>query len=334
MGLSSSKNLPIILLFGPSRAGKSSFINTLARRTLAPIGSASNESTTISVTPYNISVRTQNNNNNLLLIDIPGINDSKLRMSNAEINARVEEKILSLTTQDSLSCILVFESLASQPSHLRSTLCALEGLLGANYKQSVVVVLTKEDCIMDEEELEGAKKTAEGICKGFGMPYTYWTNNHHQFTVDEQVLSRQAGELKSKIESVSKYSMQGVKSYHQKIEQLARALSLTTPKNKRTEQFEVVSKVMKPYTVQVTKYRTNYRVYSKRRGGIAGAFGGRKEVVEPYQEAYVENETRYQEEEVRSIQTREVEIPFASDHFANIAKTEILKELRDKYRQI
>jgi len=333
MGLQSSKNLPCILLFGPSRAGKSSFINTLARKALASVGGSSNESTTSTVTSYNVTIRAQNLID-LLLIDVPGSNDSKLRMSNAEIKARIEEKLLSLTIQDSLSCIFVFESLASEPTQLRSTLCALEGLLGSNYKQSVVVVLTKEDAVMDEEELEGSKKTAEGICKGFGMQYIYWTNNHHQFTVDEQVFARQVGELKNKIESVSKYSMQGVKNYHKKIEERARVLELSTPKKKRIEQVEVVSKEFQPYTVPVTKYRTKYHVYEKSRGGLAGLFGGTRQVVEPYTEAYIENETRYREVEVKKLQKKEVEIPFGPDHFINLAKSKVLKELRDKYRQV
>jgi GTP-binding protein EngB required for normal cell division len=72
------KQLKIILLVGYTRTGKDCFVNTLAGKTLAHEGAGNMDSTTKMSESYNITL----GNEEYLVINMPGFNDTQLSFTN------------------------------------------------------------------------------------------------------------------------------------------------------------------------------------------------------------------------------------------------------------
>ena len=103
----------IFLTFGPTRAGKSSFLNTISKKLLCEVGNKIKEGTTIDVTPYDFTIKFNGENQMMLIFDVPGIFDTRLRVTNNQINEKIKIGILEKTEKSSLDAILVFESCAN-----------------------------------------------------------------------------------------------------------------------------------------------------------------------------------------------------------------------------
>jgi len=322
------------LTSGPSRAGKSSFINTIGRKNVTQVGTSNNESTTDLVNPFPVDLTSlPRNPTSLTIFDVPGSDDSKMRMTNSEIKTKIEESVLSISKTDKLSAILVFESL-SEKSHLRKTISDLEFMLGPEYKKSTIVVLTKEDNFVYQEDRVGAKQTAEGICRDFNLPFIYIKNNHGNIRLTDAEYNEQFDLLMDMVKSLSPYLLKEVQYYQNKIVERAKYLQLTLPKNKTTVQIELEVEKIRSEEVPVQKSRIRYDVNEKRRGGVAGLFGGRKSVVTSSTEYYTENETRYFTETVTETRDQEMELEYDFSYYMNLAKEEVLKEIRSRMAEI
>jgi len=130
-----------VMLFGPSRSGKSSFVNTAMNSNKAAVGAATGYSTTTNAANYIMTVK---NSTTINVLDTPGLYDNRLQLSNREVKKKVEIILLEHSKNDYLDAILVFETVADDKVELPRTLSNLEDILGSNYKSSVIVVLTKK----------------------------------------------------------------------------------------------------------------------------------------------------------------------------------------------
>jgi len=324
----------LILTYGPSRTGKSSFINTIMKAEVTPVGSFNNESTTISVNSFEAILSSlPRNPTSLTIFDVPGKYDSKMRMTNTEIKRKIEETVLSISDTDRLSAILVFEALPNQPTQLRSTLMDLEFMLGPEYRRSTIVVLTKADKISDPEELDGAKRTAEGICQENNVPFIYLRNNHRGFTLNDAQYNEQFDSLMDKINLLPPYLLREVQHYQRKINERAKQLELTLEKNKKTVQIEYETQELESKIVPVQKSKVVFDIEKERCGGIAGWLGFTESTIKSRTEYYTENETRYHTETVTKTMDTEMELEYDVSYYLDMAKKEVLQEIRNQYRR-
>lgn len=327
-------NKLIVLTYGPSRTGKSSFINTAMRNDSTPVGSFNNESTTLSVTSFEADLTNlPRNPASLTIFDVPGKFDSQMRVTNTEIKQRIEATVLSNSNTDKISAILVFEALVNQPTQLRSTLMDVQEMLGPDYKKSTIVVLTKADKILDPEELAGSKHTAEAICKQFSLPFFYLQNNHRTCKLNDDQHGQQFDGLMDKINSLSPYLLTEVQHYKNRIKNRAAELKRTVPKQTKDVQVKFDTKELETQTVDVPRTRVVYNNCQERMPGILGFFGVQQSVVKSHTETYMESQTQISTKTVPKTETKKVEVEYDDSFYLNMAKEEILKEIRDQFRK-
>lgn len=129
-----------VVLFGPTQAGKSTTFNWLtdmgqAEGVAAATGDGSGESVTVEPKLRKSKIG--------LLLDTPGINDTKMRFTNDEAGKKIAIHVYGASLKRIK--IIVFEGLNNDAIQLRHTVAALMESLGPAVLKSVVVLATKAD---------------------------------------------------------------------------------------------------------------------------------------------------------------------------------------------
>lgn len=140
----------VYVLFGPSQAGKSSFINKLAGKAVAEVGSGMGISQTTTCQEYKV----ERPDGTFIFMDVPGISDNYLNALDDEIMLAIREKIRGYMTavlletgteRKSIDGIIIFEPLDYDYFQVYQTLSKAEILFGANMYDSSLLVFTKGD---------------------------------------------------------------------------------------------------------------------------------------------------------------------------------------------
>ncbi|KAF9030158.1 hypothetical protein BJ165DRAFT_1520082 [Panaeolus papilionaceus] len=147
----------VVLILGPTGAGKSSFIEALASNTSLGISSNRLEGFTQSITAYQIIDVQRQSGSPIYLVDVPGFSDTKIS----------EMKILSMLQDwkeksglDWFDRILYFMPINTPrlPGSQREVLKTFQALTGINTAEGITVVTTMWDCLWSQM----AKQRGEG----------------------------------------------------------------------------------------------------------------------------------------------------------------------------
>lgn len=146
----------IFFLFGPSQSGKSTWINTVGNLTgdaRAAVGNPSDRTSTTSIPKlYDITNSALFGGEKFVVIDVPGLWDNRLALTNDDIKLAIKAAVLRNTGGDfSLAGIIAFESLAGNLISFLSYIPILEEIFGANFLASTLLLLTKGDKLASKD---------------------------------------------------------------------------------------------------------------------------------------------------------------------------------------
>ena len=266
----------VCLVFGPSQYGKSTFINNILKfspiqdKKFAAVGSGNGESKTIKVESYNIGIipamfpYLREGYDTFQLIDVPGILDSGLRITKEEIFAQIKRILLQKGIQQ-LDAILVFESMKDDSRKLKITIEALLKVFGESVRQSIIVLSTKWDRVVDEE-YERIESHFENLISVLELAYIKWQNN---IKVRGELLLTQEEELKqisllgAYIKKCQPYCVKEMDSLLLKTKKIAEELRENDPDRYVTEDTEVEIYVPESYTEMMNIPFTEFIPYTE-----------------------------------------------------------------------
>jgi GTPase SAR1 family protein len=162
----------LIILIGPSRSGKSCFINTITAKYLTVVGDDSGESTTKHSMIFVSAIDGFPEKDPFILIDTIGLDDSE--ESEYADPANLANQILALekitqTKNIDVGAILVFESLKSDKNKLNNTLEKIKSVFGDQINENIIVVLNKKPK-PHPKRLE----RLQNIIKNHKVKYIHW----------------------------------------------------------------------------------------------------------------------------------------------------------------
>jgi predicted GTPase len=136
----------IILILGPTRSGKSCFINTITGYNLAKVGDDSGDSTTKDHEIYESFIDGFPRPEKFKLVDSMGLDDS-------DESGLADPMILASTlyslreemekTNNILKSIYVFESLTNDSNQIQKTIKKIKAVFGEEISKNIVVLLNK-----------------------------------------------------------------------------------------------------------------------------------------------------------------------------------------------
>jgi GTP-binding protein EngB required for normal cell division len=313
--------MPCILTFGPTRVGKSSFINTYSGQHLVDVGDERGISTTSVVSVYNV-VPVGRTAALTSIVDVPGLDDTRLEQSNKQIRHKIEIALLERFTCE-LDAVLVFQSLAGDSMTMLISLVQLQQLFGQEITTSVVVVFTKETN-------SAAKKSHyESVCNEIKVPFVYWRNSYstleETFNLPQETLADQIGNLLEKVSKVKKYDLEQVRQNAAEITRRATEMREKEPIEYETREVEVERDTVEEYLHPVERERV---VMRKVWDGDLGRILGKKRN-EATVEKYWGNEVRYRTHRVTEKKQIQVQRPKKDlQYYLEIVKKEKVEELR------
>lgn len=162
------------LVLGPSQSGKSSFINSLAGKKLTEVGKGDGTSVTSLVSKY--CFHSPVLDQKIELIDLPGFCDSRLKVSDKEIQLMIKNSIMECLQNDvEFKGFIVVESIRNDVSKLNLSLERLFNVAGVNSKPSILVLINKIDYLNVVDP--GMYNNAITICQSQNLFHSIWTNS-------------------------------------------------------------------------------------------------------------------------------------------------------------
>jgi tRNA U34 5-carboxymethylaminomethyl modifying GTPase MnmE/TrmE len=162
----------LLLLMGPTRAGKSCFINTITARNLTIVGDDAGDSTTKTNELYTSKIDGFDMKKDFNLVDTMGLNDSEESEFADNIifaNTLVFIKNIMKSNNRSLDSILIFESLTNDSNQLGKTIKKLIVIFGEQVSRNSIVVLNK-----NPRPNEKRIKRLISIADNYKMKYLNW----------------------------------------------------------------------------------------------------------------------------------------------------------------
>lgn len=348
----------IFVLFGPTQAGKSSFINTIAGNNgLAPAGSGNGLSQTSLCHEYLITNSPIFPNQHIRILDVPGLNDNLHNTSDEQLLERIRSSIFGMMKVNILEAnaenpnidfidgVFLFEDMGEDLSALARTFHMAQVLFGNSLKSSAMVIYNK----MDLTILTGRTPSAD-LASEFATSYCVW-----QQTPTAEMITG----LKTSSASLAPYRVEGMQQVINEINiqaqrdfssQIIPKKTIYVPVQKQVSRTRPASRpVQQAYTVYPpaqTVSRTT-RIYADANGTIALTVGGSvtighnyadvtydEKITPPSYTAYrtvneAYTETYYQTETVNEPkQVDDVATPIG--HFRNNAKQRKVDEIRSQ----
>jgi GTP-binding protein EngB required for normal cell division len=346
------------LVFGPTQAGKSSFVNAIESEEEAATGTGI--STTKSCKSYKVNFPELAEH--LRVLDVPGIYDTAL-MTNSKIRENIVLCTMESAEKPYIDGILCFESLSADSVQIQRTLKQLTMNLGQAALQSVTFVLTKDDKLSEEEKGLRLESIQEELSRNFSWVHIKWVVWSNMATGSKMAEQRQ--ELATVLKESVPYQLEEIEKLKQRIEELATKLQKEDEgKRKKNVTIRYEHQVVDAKKEMVNKIRPKidfvdmvrmvdrFKINTEERQAPRSiidkvlnteAFKYYTQNVEVYQipEKYREpkiSEEKYQEEEEKyyprteekeSTQTFDQD-PFPIEHYRELAKKQILQEYRDK----
>jgi len=255
MVFAAGANEVAVILFGPTQAGKSTTFNNLCGRVCsasdsAEMGDGSGESVTVETSLCSSKIG--------LLLDTPGIDDSKLRFTNQEAGKKVALGVAAAGVK--AVKFLVVESMANDAIALKRTLAALVQSFGDNVLASVVVLATKPDNL-PEPKREKRSQTLSELAAKFKVPEM--VKFQHPEEIDPTRRDAQEKELQSALDRVPATQTTDLEDLNSKVQARARLLSEGQAPLVQEQIVEVPEQYVEPREVDDT-YTEEYVDYEER----------------------------------------------------------------------
>lgn len=240
---SSSQSDVVCVLYGPTQASKSTTFRRLCgEKNLAGESVSVGDGTGESVTEATMLRRSEIG----LLMDTPGINDSKMRFTNAEAGRKVAVEVYDQNVKRVK--VIVVESLANDAIGLAKTFSELDKAFGKSILKSVVVLATKADKCKgaDRDKRLGAIKDI--VQKHSGTDVVVWQNEGYSKPYGYQA---QLQELKAALERVPGCATRDIEDIEKRVERRAMELAIKAPPltEIRYEEEQVERTIPVPYDV-------------------------------------------------------------------------------------
>jgi len=125
-------NPKTMVLVGQSQTGKSTFINDMAGKYLAPTGTGE-ESITAKVSMYNFKTMNQD----FIVLDTPGLSDTRGNdgITDEKIKDQIEKAILQIgeMSKNTINAFLIFENCGERMIRINTTFREMEDMFGNEY---------------------------------------------------------------------------------------------------------------------------------------------------------------------------------------------------------
>jgi len=242
-----------LLLYGPSQAGKSTFMKTLmttGHGEPPAVGDGSGESVTKDITFFTSKVGPMG--------DGPGNNDSMLRFSNEEIGKMWALEVAGKNLKRIK--VLVFESMATDSVQLRATLASLVTTFGHAILPGTLVLVSKNDTRSEAAANTRIAKIHEIMDEHGLSELVRWQSHVLDGQIQETQLQEQLEALQSALKRIQGVPTSDLENLWQR--QMLRAQELFELQPVRTHQVEVEEEYQVPY--QTTEIRTVMSEQSRR----------------------------------------------------------------------
>ena len=250
----------LILVFGPSQSGKSTFINnlidagSLAGITIkAQVGVGNGESTTEKITLYNLGSIPGlfpddiQGFDTVSILDVPGTFDSGLKLTQEEILTLIKMKIIEKSTPH-IDCILVFESMNVDSRKVYYSVKTASDLFGSNVTQSIILLTTKWDKVDPNERVQ-VKEYIDSMAAALNISLMKWQNNYNnKILISDKDFGIQISELGKNIQKIKKYLVQGMDDVIKERDMMAEKLRDEDPDRYSTTQETIEVDVLVEYT--------------------------------------------------------------------------------------
>eukprot|EP00485_Elphidium_margaritaceum_P014939 CAMPEP_0202726058 /NCGR_PEP_ID=MMETSP1385-20130828/184418_1 /ASSEMBLY_ACC=CAM_ASM_000861 /TAXON_ID=933848 /ORGANISM="Elphidium margaritaceum" /LENGTH=368 /DNA_ID=CAMNT_0049392271 /DNA_START=34 /DNA_END=1140 /DNA_ORIENTATION=+ len=230
------------LLTGESQTGKSTLVNCIAGKIVAPIGNGNGYSVTQNTAVYDTSHQMQ-------LMDSPGGLDTNLRTDD-EIQREIEYAITKKSSKTCIDAILLTESLTCDTMQIQRNLQRLQTRFGAQVLQSIIVLGTKPSLskLMFGDNRISAVSTQ---CTNFGakfMTFETYSSYQNKTMVTGAALNDQIKALKSLMGQIRPYQMSTIAAIRKNLEDKAQRLMQAAPTQYQTKYY--TESYSDPYTAQ------------------------------------------------------------------------------------
>jgi hypothetical protein len=174
----------VFLLFGPTRYGKSTFINNIYGEEITPAGVITSDHSTTMICREILTNRPNLcNGQNLYFIDVMGIKDTNWGKTDEEIVEVIRDFVLNFAMQiriTHLDGVIVFQSLQESQSEVGHAMILLKTLFGDDINRSVQVLMTKEDVMKMHPSLEqllpSRIELVQNYCSTENISLMKWAN--------------------------------------------------------------------------------------------------------------------------------------------------------------
>jgi GTP-binding protein EngB required for normal cell division len=247
----------VLLVFGPSQFGKSTFINNLLDLTnsnyqRAGVGTGIGESVTISTTLYQIGnlpfmfPEDIAGFDTLSIIDVPGLFDSGLRVSTEEIFNFIRTVLLDKGIK-TLDAILVFEAMNDNSRKILHTLQYASDLFGNEVMRSAVVLTTKWDKV-NKKGIPNTEKYLAQLIDGFNVAMMKWQNNvEDEITLKSLEMEAQISKLGSIICSIKPYYVSEMNELIERRDMIAEEIRMNDPERFIISELIVPVEILEEY---------------------------------------------------------------------------------------
>mmetsp|Transcript_13274 Transcript_13274/g.23005 ORF Transcript_13274/g.23005 Transcript_13274/m.23005 type:complete len:362 (+) Transcript_13274:99-1184(+) len=277
-----------IVTYGRTQSSKSTTVGKLKKpgQAMPVTGDGAGESVTVQASVIDTQLG--------LMLDTPGIDDTRLRFTDDEAGRRVALGVAASGVNKVK--FLIFESLANDAMQLRGTLEKLNRAFGATAARAACVLATKADMLQSNPERRERRLNLlrEVITEQSLHGPVLWQNE----AISEADYEAQLAELRATLAQVEEVTTTDLQDLRERQRRKAQELCDAYPTQTKTTEVEVDEQYtvprqeqqayQEPY-VEEEQFTESYEVpetyqvpeqhsytYEKRRGGIAGLLGDTK----------------------------------------------------------